>query len=251
MLELLLILINIGIPRGRVIALTFDDGLGGWHSHKIVRVLNRHNARATFFPRGKSLFAKGVNLKRVREDITNHEVGTHGWAQGDPRRWDSDRACREFHNPIDRIRRDLFREPIFYRPPSGIRLSRSQVKAVTDKRICQFAAWNHLFIEITWTYDTRDIDCHNARSPGCFAKVRDRIRQLARWHGDYIVLMHDNLPDTPAHVQWLLERTKGVNYVTLTRFYFIKLLKHIRRFICGNFLPFWPSATASLESCYC
>lgn len=223
MIKTLIVLLNLLIPEGRVVALTFDDGLGTWHSKRVMRIMDNHKARGTFFPRGRSLFFKKRNWDELVHLARNHEIGVHGWEQGDPRKWDAERTRKEFFQPIEIVKRYLHRVPVFYRAPSGIRLSAKQWGYLGTGR--------YMPIEVTWTYDTRDIDCYNARSKDCHAAVRERMRQLATWHGDYVVLMHDNLPDTPEHVQWLLERTQEVNYVTLTRFYLIKILKSFRRII--------------------
>ena len=65
----IILLLNLLIPPGPVIALTFDDGLGTYYSNEVIKTLNKNKAKATFFPRGKSLFGRKLNFNKLRKNL--------------------------------------------------------------------------------------------------------------------------------------------------------------------------------------
>ena len=62
----------------RAIALTFDDGPDPVHTPKVLRLLSRYEAQATFFLVGERAVAAPHVVKAIVED--GHEVGNHTWS---------------------------------------------------------------------------------------------------------------------------------------------------------------------------
>lgn len=107
-----------GAESRRVIALTFDDGPSP-STARILELLQRYNARATFFQ-------CGVNVRRfpevAREVVRmGHCLGNH--TDSHPRLWFQSPACiyRELLSAQETIQNVTGIRPRFFRPPFGIR----------------------------------------------------------------------------------------------------------------------------------
>jgi peptidoglycan/xylan/chitin deacetylase (PgdA/CDA1 family) len=58
-----------------LVALTFDDGPAPDHTPRVLEILARHGAKATFFLIGDRAVAHPGTVQRIREE--GHEVGSH------------------------------------------------------------------------------------------------------------------------------------------------------------------------------
>ncbi|MYX37498.1 MULTISPECIES: bifunctional polysaccharide deacetylase/glycosyltransferase family 2 protein [unclassified Streptomyces] len=68
-------------PRARTIALTFDDGPDPRWTPKILDVLRRHHAHATFFVVGTQIAAHPEIVRRILAE--GHEIGVHSFTHAD------------------------------------------------------------------------------------------------------------------------------------------------------------------------
>jgi peptidoglycan-N-acetylglucosamine deacetylase len=118
-----------GDPARKRIALTYDDGPNDVHTERLLEVLARHGARATFFMIGKYVQARPQIARRVAE--AGHEIGNHTTthpnliflgADGLRRELeDCERALSDAVGPHAR----LFRPPFGARRPATLRIARA------------------------------------------------------------------------------------------------------------------------------
>ncbi|MFG2589627.1 polysaccharide deacetylase family protein [Streptomyces sp. NPDC048438] len=106
--------------RGRAdhVALTFDDGPDPASTPYFMRVLAKHEVRATFFLVGASL-QRYPALGRALV-AGGHEVAVHGWQHDRPWFPAPLRDVREVARAADSVRRICGTAPQWYRPPYGI-----------------------------------------------------------------------------------------------------------------------------------
>jgi peptidoglycan-N-acetylglucosamine deacetylase len=103
----------------RAIALTFDDGPGE-ETDRILRVLDEHGARGTFFVIGEGVATHRAEARRIVE--AGHELGNHSYSH---RRmvFKSDAFIRGEIEQTDALIREAgFEGEIFFRPPYGKKL---------------------------------------------------------------------------------------------------------------------------------
>ena len=110
------------------VALTFDDGPDPVHTRRVLDILDRHQAKATFFVIGRKV-EKHPDV--VREIVARgHEIGVHGFAHDrlfafrGPRRvrGDLERAIRVVEG-VTKRRPQLFRPPIGHTTPTIARIA--------------------------------------------------------------------------------------------------------------------------------
>jgi peptidoglycan-N-acetylglucosamine deacetylase len=172
-----------GGGRGRLVALTFDDGPSPY-TRRLVGVLRRHRARATFFDLGQRLGWWGGDLPQLQLRVG--VVGNHTWSH---RRLDS--ASRESikteieltqHEAAARISRhvSLFRPPYGATTPLLGRMLRSRG-----------------LLQVLWSVDSGD--------SGVYTSPASVVRTVeAHVRPGSIVLLHDIHPWTPLVTERLL-----------------------------------------------
>jgi peptidoglycan/xylan/chitin deacetylase (PgdA/CDA1 family) len=97
-----------------VAALTFDDGPHPAHTPRLLELLGRYQARATFFMVGEAVRQHPYLVRQVAE--AGHAVANHSWSHpsfhaiSPWQRWRQVRQCQQFLAP--------YGQPLF-RPPYG------------------------------------------------------------------------------------------------------------------------------------
>lgn len=156
--------------KEKMIALTFDDGPSPSFTGRILDILKRYNAKATFFLIGEQAEKMPDLVKRQINE--GHEIGNHMY-----------RHREVFQMPAPEIREDLERshrvigditgKPIkLYRPTSGY--YNESIVGV---------AWSLEYMVVLWSIDSKD---WSGMKPGAIAK-----KILKKAKPGSIVLFHD------------------------------------------------------------
>jgi peptidoglycan/xylan/chitin deacetylase (PgdA/CDA1 family) len=152
------------------IYLTFDDGPDPHWTPRILDLLERHHARASFFVVGQLASRFGSLLRQAH--AAGHVIGSHGWSHRHP--WTLGRvaAHREVRNARDAIQQVVGVRATWFRPPHG-RLT-PQLMAATHAWEQRVALWSRSAID--W---------------GPLGRVDDIARRLDTVRCGDIVLLHD------------------------------------------------------------
>jgi peptidoglycan-N-acetylglucosamine deacetylase len=189
------------------IALTFDDGPNDPHTLRLVDVLARHRAKATFFLIGRYVRQRGDIVRAIA--AAGHEIGNHTYNHPNlifvPRR----RLRQELEDCNNALADELDRKPVLFRPPFGGR--RPGVLRTARELGLTTVMWS-----ITG-YDW------NAPSPEfILGKVAPRLDSA---RGSEIVLLHDgghrafgaDRSHTVEATRRLLESYAGKRFVSISQ----------------------------------
>jgi peptidoglycan/xylan/chitin deacetylase (PgdA/CDA1 family) len=177
-----------GTPRGRAIALTFDDGPGPY-TQRIVRILVRMRVNATFFVVGQQL----DSFSHVLRDELSHGfvIGDH--TENHPLLPALNRRSQflQIHDDAVRLARLGAPWPRLFRPPYGI-YSRTTLRVLRALRM----------LMVVWSVDPQDY-----RRPGAGAIVRN---VLSHARPGAVVLLHDGGGDRSQDVAALPAIIRGL-----------------------------------------
>ncbi len=181
-------------PRSRpVIALTFDDGPSLTYTPRILSILKRLHAKATFFEEGRHVSHREALMRQIL--ASGDEIGNHSFTH--PR----DPGYGQLRGTDRRIEAATGFTPCLFRPPYGL----------IDAKVVSAARRNRLEM-ILWDVDSRD-DKH----PG-FAAIRSNAVGLAK--PGSIILMHDggHHPQTVVALPGVIRglRARGFRFATVT-----------------------------------
>lgn len=190
-----------GDPRGKQVALTFDDGPYLQHDQtaRILAILRRQRVKATFFVLGRLARRYPRLLQRIVAD--GHLLASHSWDH--PRKQSYAGWKRQLERTDKALRRAGVPSSRYYRPPHGIVNERV-------RRVCG---------EFGYTIVLYTLLSSDWRRPGRDALVRQVTRRLS---GGGIVVLHDGGGDRsqtiaalPAIIEGL--RARGLEPVRLDR----------------------------------
>jgi peptidoglycan-N-acetylglucosamine deacetylase len=190
------------VPCSRgTIALTFDDGPHPSHTPRVLDVLQRKRARATFFQTGSRIDAYPVLTRRVHAE--GHRVANHTWGHEKLTSL-SDAQIRSTLRRTNRRVTDLgVPEPTLVRPPYGATNARV-LKVIGDLGMHQRL----------WTIDPNDWRT---------GRTADAITRsvMGNLHDGAVVLLHDGVANSSATVAALPRiidgaRTRGYCLGTLS-----------------------------------
>jgi peptidoglycan/xylan/chitin deacetylase (PgdA/CDA1 family) len=157
-------------PKGKVIYLTFDDGPTTKYTKRVLDLLDRYDAKATFFQVGDNATAHPDLARSVVEH--GHALGNHTWSHRDMRKL----TPRELNGQIARTSAALFgitgRPVTCLRPPFGAVNARVR-KAIRHQKL-DLKLW--------------DIDPRDWKKPGS-AAIAHRV--VSRADPGDVSLMHD------------------------------------------------------------
>ena len=158
--------------REKAVALTFDDGPSGEITPRVLDILARHGAQATFFVLGENVRRHPEMLRRIVAE--GHRVGLHGDTHV-PFVLHSGRRVRE---EIAHARAAIggacpdMAEPAWLRPPHGFKNLALPLRA--RRSGCRLVSWN---------LNPRD---YRAADAGAIMRV-----VLSRLRPGAIILLHD------------------------------------------------------------
>lgn len=182
-------------PSKPVVALTYDDGPHPSVTHDILDVLEKYNAKATFFVVGSR-----VNEYKdciVREARLGCEIGNHTYSHTILTSASDSTINSQIESTNDTVEKLTGIRPAIVRPPGGSTSSR--VKSVVNYPL------------VNWSVDT--LDWKNRNSSSVVSSVKNNVRDGS------IVLMHDlygsTAEATETIVPWLIN--EGYQLVTVTQ----------------------------------
>ena len=199
------------------IALTFDDGPSSVYTAEILDILDKYNAKATFFVVGYQLSSsKGEILSRMVEE--GHEIGNH--SSNHPSTL-TELSAEELAAEIETVNEAISNltdgyECTLLRPPGG------NINGETLDRIYAAGIRMHT---ILWDSDTRDWEFNGKVNSGEMTE-EEAIEQamalaLSSAKDGSIILMHDIKEITPALLEALLDTLSknGYEFVTVSELF--------------------------------
>ncbi|QDY85967.1 polysaccharide deacetylase family protein [Paenibacillus polymyxa] len=191
------------VPTHRkLIALTFDDGPDVSNTPAILDLLQKYNAKATFFVVGSRVEKLPHLVKREREE--GHEIGNHTFLHSSFQHISRNKALSELDQGQASIVQATGAGTHLFRPPGGS-YNDSLVKLAKEKGL-KIILWS-------WHQDTLDW-----RKPGVH-RIANKVLRNAR-NGD-IVLMHDFVHHSTQTVEALKIilpelKKRGYSFVTVS-----------------------------------
>lgn len=176
------------------VALTFDDGPHPKNTEKILLLLEKYDAKATFFMLGSNVdYYPGI-AKSVTE--AGHELGNHTWSHRDLTTLGSDSVAQEAQDTNEIIKKATGEEPTVFRPPYGA--TNEQVETAVK------------MVPVLWTVDTMD---WKSGDPNAILEIVKRNVEDGS-----IILLHDIHDSTVVALEPILNflDEEGYNFVTVS-----------------------------------
>lgn len=164
-------MVHSGPAAGTSMALTFDDGPHPKLTPRLLEILKKENAKATFFMLGEQVEKFPDIAKMVAE--AGMEIGNHSFTHADLSKLSTEKIRDEVKRTQDVIEKATGQRPKLFRPPYG---------AVND-RVLQIAQEEGLTV-VTWSIDPRDWDQKKSRE-----SVKEKI--IKDGAPGQIVCVHD------------------------------------------------------------
>ncbi|HEU5160706.1 MAG TPA: polysaccharide deacetylase family protein [Streptosporangiaceae bacterium] len=182
--------------KAKCLALTFDDGPGPY-TGRLLDMLERRSARATFFVVGGNAAARPELLRRMTAE--HHEIGNHTYHHADLMTLSNGGIRDEIRRTQKVVHKATGRWPTVMRPPYG----------AFNARVSRAVGMP----EILWHGDTRDWLYRDS------GRVRRSVFKLARRNA--VILVHDIRQTTvaamPETLDGLIER--GYTMVTVSELF--------------------------------
>lgn len=173
-------------PKSKAVAITFDDGPSTVNTPKILEILKKYNAKATFFVVGNRV-EKGADLIRQEVEM-GCEIANHSWDHSNLSKMSMKKVNKQYDKTAKLVKKIAGYDTSLLRPPYG---------AISDKMRKKL---KHPMI--LWSIDTLDWKYHNGKKE--FKVVKKNISD-----GD-IILMHDIHAETADGLEkilpWLIEQ---------------------------------------------
>lgn len=152
------------------ICLTFDDGPDPDYTPRLLDILDRYNAKATFFVLGEAAEAHPELVQQVVS--AGHAVGNHSYRHNHPWALSYDRAQREVSTASRVLKEITGSAPHWFRPPFG-RLRTAMLRQAQSEKMAT-VLWSRSIID--W---------------GIMGTKAGIARRLSRINPGEIVLLHD------------------------------------------------------------
>lgn len=179
------------------IALTFDDGPHPSQTRRILDILDRYQAQATFF-------MIGVNVERYPQAAAEvaargHEIGNHTFSHSRLTVMEPSAVADELRRCEEALWKHCQYRPKLFRPPEGF----------LNEGVLQCSEGS-CYSLILWSIDTRDWEVKDASAIA--EEVLTHVKPGA------IVLMHDYVANskTPEALEILLPRLQALGYQLVT-----------------------------------
>lgn len=182
-----------------VVSLTFDIN---WaekdYIDDILAVLDKYNAKGTFFVMGKWVNYPKGNVEKLKKICENgHEIGNHSYVHPEFTKIDKQRMADEIKKTENIIYDTVGVKTNLFRCPSG---------AYNDKAISTIESMNYKCIQwdvdsVDWKQDGKEIE---------YNRVIKKIKPGS------IILFHNNAKYTPENLERILKKLKDDNYKVVT-----------------------------------
>ncbi len=179
----------------KTIALTFDDGPGPY-TEKLLDILDKYDAKATFFLIGSKVSARANTLRRMQS--RGHQLGNHSWSHPELNKVSAEQLANEIDQTNNAINQAVGTKPNIIRPPYGA-FNRAVLEQFRQRGMSA----------IVWSVDTRDWADRNSEIV-C-------SRAVAGARNGAVILMHDIHPTSVNAVPCILDSLKqqGYSFVTV------------------------------------
>lgn len=179
-------------PRPKAVALTFDDGPSTVNTPKILDILEKYNAHATFFVLGNRAAAGADVLKR--EVALGCEIGSHSWDHTNLSSLKMPGVNKQNSKTIGLVKKLTGYDVKIMRPPYGA------ISDVMRKKL--------KMPMILWSLDTLDWKSKDADK--VFKQIKKNVSD-----GD-IILVHDIHPSTAEAMKKVIPWLQENGYDILT-----------------------------------
>ncbi len=185
-----------GNPQKPMVAFLINVAWGNEYIPEILKVLNEHQTKATFFFDG-SWVKKNPDLAKMIKEA-GHEIGNHAYSHPDLKQRSVAQTKEELKKTNDVIKATLGITPIWFAPPSGsFNEATIQVADQLDMKT------------ILWTVDTVDW-----RKPATSEMVR---RVVSKVENGSMVLMHPTKPTAEGMERMITDiKAKGLQLGTVS-----------------------------------
>lgn len=179
----------------KTIALTFDDGPGPY-TEKLLDILDKYDAKATFFLIGSKVSARANTLRRMQS--RGHQLGNHSWSHPELNKVSTEQLVSEIDQTNNAIKQAVGIKPNIIRPPYGA-FNRAVLEQFRQRGMSA----------VVWSVDTRDWADRNSEIV-C-------SRAVAGARNGAVILMHDIHPTSVNAVPCILDSLKqqGYSFVTV------------------------------------
>ena len=179
---------------GRVVSLTFDDGVEPLLTEKVLDVLKKYDVKATFFVIGSKVEKYPEIVRRIIDE--GHLVGNHSYSHSSIFPLKSSKKIVEELVRTNNILRDKcgVNDVRYFRPPFG----------VTNPNIAK-AIKNTEFESVGWSIRSFDTNIKSSRE-----KVARRV--LSKLKNGSVILLHDIVPDSDLLLELIICGIKGQKY---------------------------------------
>lgn len=179
-------------PAGKKIALTFDDGPSSQFTPAILELLDRYQAKATFFCIGRKMEENKELVKEILE--RGHAIGNHSYSHSNffsvLRK---NKVVEEIRKTNKIILEISGKNCGIFRPPYGV--TNPPIAQAIKEVGMKVVGWN------IRSFDTSTKE---------YKKVVDRV--LRKIKPGAIVLLHDDRPNTPKILEEILQYTRKNQY---------------------------------------
>ncbi len=183
---------NKGKTQSKEIAITFDDGPLPEITPKVLDVLKKFDAKATFFLIGNRIPGNESIVHRILDE--GHLIGNHT-LNHDKRFgfFSKEKITEEILDANAIIEERTQKKLRFFRPPFGT--TNPKVKAATEELGCDVIGWN-----------IRSFDTLIKNPETVLKRIKKQVAPGA------IILLHDIYPSTAPLVEKLLEHLQQIDY---------------------------------------
>lgn len=159
------------ISNEKAIYLTFDDGPNSYCTPKVLDLLKKYDAKASFFVIGNNIKDNIDIINRIKNE--GHTIGNHSIDHNTKTYFKGKAALNKWINQCDDvILKHTGRSSIGFRPPVGIRTP--ELRMIMKQKNERPIMWQHRFFDTVFTFND--------------SSWKDKIRKIKS--GD-IILLHD------------------------------------------------------------